>query len=554
MEQFHAIPAAQAAQAASELAEEIRGAAQRFRTVMQQLADERIAAQAIVEQGYRLDLSHAALAAGAAALAAAATALQSRQGPAGAQPHLEQAEVHLHEAIASGSGAPALRAANERRLAEVEALGEAAAARIDAGAQAFDQVDEFAESTWDDISGNGSEAQAAADRAQEHWELAASANAMEEQQFLVAQQHLASATAELEFVEQLIEAIITRLRDLEAARAAAPELLAEAERSLNDALAFVRANDADVGQDPEVQMREASEQLAKATAEAQQPKPDWLRLAAAATAADRLADAALAGARDEATSMDRMRQQIAKLRPIAVAEVNKIAKYVNLHGADIQTETMAVVKTLVEQFDQAQALEQQAEKLIEDQRRTALEQAMASYVRIQAESEGVYQRAFNDVQRLEKQRAELNKLLSDARSALDGGAALARQAGRRTPANALAQINQAQARFDQIRLPITGEANLQRSIELARSISREAQAASSEIRKHIPRPTPSSSSPGSLIAGGSRSSSWTSSSSSRRSSSSSSSSSWGRGGSSGGSFGGGSRGGSFGGGSRGGKW
>lgn len=528
MEQYEAIPATQAAQAASELAQAIGHVAERLRTLMQQFADERSAGRAVAEQGYRLETSHAAIDAGAVALAAVAKALQSRQGPSEAMPHLAQAEELLQQALASGSGAPALREANERRIAEVEAMGEATAARIEEGLAAYDQVDEFAESSWSDISGNDSEAQSAADRAQEHWELAVAANSMEEQRFLVARDHLESATAELEFVEQLVDAIIARLNDIEAARDAAPDLLSEAERSLNDAIAFVRANDDDVGQEPEQQIREATRHLDQAKAEAQQPKPDWLRLSAAASAADRLADAALAGARDEATSMERMRQQIAKLRPIAGTEVNKIAKYVNLHGNDIQAETTTAVKNLVQQYDQAKALEAQAEGLIEDQRRDALEQALALYARIQGESEGVYQMAFANVQSLEKLRTELNKHLGEARRSIEHGEFLARQAGSRTPSNELHRIQQARASFDAIRMPITGQAKLEQTIAIAQRIVSETREAGDAIQRMIPRTT-SHSIPRSTISSGGwgGSSSWSSSRGSSSSRSSSSSSSWG---------------------------
>lgn len=545
--QYQALQATAAAQAASEIAIQIEQAATRFAELQAALSVEREAGQAILAEGYRLDNSHAALEAGAAALADAATALQARGDPAEAAPALDLAAQQLELAVMAGSGAAALRATNDRRLAELQAQGQAAAARIAEGRRVFDIVDEFAESTWSDIRGNGSEAQAAADRAGEHWELAGVANSMDEQQFVTARDHLAAATSELEFVEQLIEAIIARLHDLEAARSAAPALLEEAERSLKDALAFVRANDADVGQDPEAQMREAGEQLSVAQAEAAQPKPDWLRLANAASAADRLADAALAGARDEATSMERMRQHIAKLRPLATAEVNKIAKYVNLHGADIKPATLAAVKTLVQSFEQAQSAEQRAAEQIEDQRRSALEQTMAAFALIQGQSEGVYKQAFADVQRLEQLRSELNSALTEARNALQDGETLARQAGRRAPKSALTKLREGRATFDQIRLPITGEENLQQTTATARKIAREAREAANAIRSRIQRPPGGGVGPVIIASGGwGGSSSW--------GSGGSSGSSWGQMGGGGGGFGGGGGGGGFGGGGGGGGW
>jgi hypothetical protein len=548
MGQFYASEAAQFAKAASEICEQISQCAERFATIAAAVVAERAAGEAVLTQGYRLDLAHQALDASEAALASAADALQSSGGATAALPHLDSAAAYLERGIASGSGAPALRELNTRRLAEIEAQGKAASGRIAEGRTAFDRVDDFAESSWSDIRGNGSEAQAAADRAGEHWELAQAANTMEAQDFVTAREHLDAAASELAFVERLIEAILTRLHDLEVARDAAKGLLEEAERSLNAALGFVRGHDADVGQVPEEQLRAAAAELAVAQQEAAQPRPNWLRLATAATAADRLADTALVGARDEAASMAKLRQQVDKLRPLASAEVSKIARFVNVHGADIRAETTAAVRSLVGRFEQAQGLDRKAAELVEDQRRTALEQAMGAYSAVQKESEGVYERAYADVQRLEQLRAELNRALSDARSAIQDGESLARQAGRNAPTGALRQLRAARASFDQIRLPINGEAELQRMTAVARDLTRTARDAAGDIRRHLPRPPSDGGGPTIIVGGWGGSGSW------GGGSGGGGGSSWGSMGGGGGGFGGGGGGGSFGGGGGGGGW
>jgi hypothetical protein len=332
------------------------------------------------------------------------------------------------------------------------------------------------------------------------------------------------------------------------ARDAAKGLLEEAERSLNAALGFVRGHDADVGQVPEEQLRAAAAELAVAQQEAAQPRPNWLRLATAATAADRLADTALVGARDEAASMAKLRQQVDKLRPLASAEVSKIARFVNVHGADIRAETTAAVRSLVGRFEQAQGLDRKAAELVEDQRRTALEQAMGAYSAVQKESEGVYERAYADVQRLEQLRAELNRALSDARSAIQDGESLARQAGRNAPTGALRQLRAARASFDQIRLPINGEAELQRMTAVARDLTRTARDAAGDIRRHLPRPPSDGGGPTIIVGGWGGSGSW------GGGSGGGGGSSWGSMGGGGGGFGGGGGGGSFGGGGGGGGW
>jgi hypothetical protein len=548
MSVYDAIAAARAAQAASGIAQLIGAAAARHGALRTAITNEREAGPAVSRQGYRLEVSGAALDESDQALAAAADALQS-SGAEAAGARYDEAQASLERAIAQGSGAPALREENEQRLAVLEKRGQAAAERITEGRRAFDLVDEFAESTWSDIRGNGSEAQAAADRAQQHWEQARAGNTMEAQQFYEARQNLDATVEELDFVEQLVVAILTRLKDLEAARDSARGLLAEAERSILAGQEFVRTNDPDVSKAPEQQLRSASEQLAVAQAEAARPKPDWLKLAAAATAADKFADEALAGARTEAEAMQKLRQQAERLRPIVAGEVNKIAKYVNLHGADIKPESMGAVKGLVQRYEKAQTLDRRAAELEEERRRAALEQLIGALTALQQESDTVYQAAYADVQRLEQLRGQVNQELANARNAIERVESLAAQVGGRTPRRIRQRLQQLRVQFDQIRLPINGEDQLTSALSLAQSLEREARELERELFSQN-RPGGPGGGPVVIVSGGwGGSGSWTGGGGGG-----SSGPSWGSMGSSGGSFGGGSSGGSFGGGSSGGGW
>ena len=537
---FNAPEATQYAKAASETAQQIATAAERFGTIQSGIGAEREASQAVTSQGYRLTVTEEALTASETALASAAAALQG-QGPQVALSHLATAQAQLERGVASGSGAPALRTTNERRLAELEARGAAATTRIAEGRRVFDKVDDFAESTWSDIRGNGSEAQATADQAQRHWEQARQGNTMEAQAFYAAKESLDAAIQELDHVEQLIAALVQRLQDLEAARSAAPGLLNEAERSLNDGLAFLRANDPDVGKGPETQLREATEQLALARAEAGQPKPDWLKLAAAATTADRLADTALAGARSEAATMTKLRQQVEQLRPLVSGEVNKIAKFVNVRGEDITPPTMATVKAFIQRFEQAQSLDQRAAQLEEDARRTTLEQTIAAYAAIQTESAQVYQAASTDAQRLEKLRTELKNEMAATRAVLGQAEALLAQAGKRVKGEERQRLNAAKSAFDSIRLPVTGEANLTRTTAEVRTLAQTFRDLEGQFRSQLPT-VPGGGLGPVIITGG------------NDHHSDSSGPTWGSGGGGGGSFGGGGGGGGFGGGGGGGGW
>ncbi|MCS6882611.1 MAG: hypothetical protein RMK84_14885 [Oscillochloridaceae bacterium] len=550
-----------AARAASERSQHIGAIAEHHARIRADISRERESGIAVERQGFRLEASRQALAEADQALAEAAAALQGGE-PDAALPRLDTAQARLEAAIAQGSGAPALFEANARRIAELEQRGLRAAERIAEGRRVFDIVDEFAESAWSDIRGNGSEAQAAADRAHEHWQRARVANSMEAQQFLFAQEQLDAADQELAFVDRLIDAIIERLKALEEARDAARALLAEAERSIAAGEEFVRAHDPDVSKVPEQQLREAAAQLAIAQAEARREKPDWLRLAEAATTADRLADEALAQARSEAETMQKLRQQADRLQPIIAGEINKIARFVNVHDADITPASIVAVKKLLQRFEQAQALDARTRQVEEEERRAALEQLSAAYQELQRESQTVYQAVYGDVQRLEKLRSDLNRALTEARNWLNAADSVSTRVRLLAPGSLFQRLRDLQQDFDRIRLPITGEEALKQALERASRIRDEARDIEREFRSYdrvnIPGPGPiivtgrgwggSGDWSSGSWSGGGWFSGWGSSSSSDNDDG------WGSRHGSGGLFGGGSAGGSFGGGRSGGGW
>lgn len=557
---YEAREALSAAQAASEIGQRIAAVAEGFAAVRAGIVQGRNDAERLAAAGYRMQASHAALDAARAALNATAAALQA-EGPDAAEARLAEAQAQLAEAQASGAALPALREENDRRLAQVEEQGQGIAALIAEGRRTFDIVDEFAESTWSDIRGNGSEAEAAANRAHEHWESARQRNTMETQEFREAREDLDAADEELAYVRKLIGAITQRLADLEQARDSARATMDEAARSIAAGWEFVRSNDPDVGKQPEEKLREAEQRFQAAQAEAAKPKPDWLRLAADATAADHLADEALAGARSEAEAMAKLRAQVAQAQQLASAEVKKIVNFAGIHEGDISAEQGRQIEAVQAGVQRAYGLIQRAEQLEEDQRRAALEQAFQAYQQLQPKAAQVYQAVYAEVQRLEKLRSKLNRELADARNRLAEAEALLKQLGGKggaTARSARQRITAARRKFEQIRLPISGEQQITRTIEAAESIEAEARDVANDLRALVDAEMKRNM--GDVVAGGviggmvgssgrRRDDGWGGSGSW-----SGGGGGWGNMGGGGGSFGGGGGGGSFGGGGGGGGW
>jgi septal ring factor EnvC (AmiA/AmiB activator) len=311
-----------------------------------------------------------------------------------------------------------LRARNDERLLALGVQAREVAALIDSGRQAFDIVDEFAESTWSDIRGNGSEAEASAGEATRLWARAAASNTIEQQAFAAAHEDLNAVEAQLARAASLAEAILGRLKDLEHARAIAKDELAAAAADVAAGQEYLASHDPDVGKAPEQQLHQAAELLAQAQAEAAKPKPDWLALVRQAQAANSAADAALAGARSEVEAMDKIRAQAQRAQQLAASEVQRAERFRETHRSDIGWDSIDMLQRLQEQLRAAQSALRQAESLAEDERRAALERARSQFASIDSEADRVYSRLYAAFQRAEaaRQAAEEERRRSSSSS------------------------------------------------------------------------------------------------------------------------------------------
>jgi hypothetical protein len=526
----------------------------------QALVEQRRALGVVENQGYRVESAYASGDRARAALTAALTALTAGDRVT-ARDQAAAAESLLARAAAQGTDLPALRESNARRIAALGDRGPQIAARLDAGRTAFDLVDEFAEACWQDIAGNGSEAEAADELADDHWQQAQAANTMERQEFHAAAEQLTAAEAALDHVEHLIAAIEQRLADLEQARTVARELLQEAARSITAGQAYLRSNDQLVGAPPEQQLAEAAELLARAEAEAQLAQPDWLELVNLARRADQLADAALAEAGAQVAAVERMQQRSRQAEQLTAASLNRLTNYLAVHSEDIDPARHTAAGELGRRFAILQQSASARQALEDISLRRALGEAAQQAEQLQQQIDGLLATAESDVRAVEELRELVNVEMTDAAVQVDR----MRQALQFTTSPQLqSQAAAVEATLRTVTLPLNGAARLQAALQTAQQVSRDARAiadAALPLQTTAPSST-ATSSVGDVVAGmvigamlsGDRRSGWGNSRSWSTPRSGRSSSSWGSVGRSSGSFGGSRRGGSFGGGRSGGKW
>jgi hypothetical protein len=400
--EHRAADAITAAQAASAMIAEHNDTLTRYNDIRESISTGRAAAEQVAAQGYQIEAGLRAFNTAEGVLRQAAAAME-RQGTA-AHALLDQAAAARDQGVARGGGMPALRHENDERLPRVEQAGEQLATQITAGRQTFDQVDEFAESTWSDIRGNGSEAEAAAARARALWQRATQRNSMDAQDFLGAKEDLDAAEEQLTYARSLIDTITQRLKDLETARDAARQEIAAAQADIEKGWSYIHSNDPDIGKVPEEALTKATAQLEQATVELTQARPNWLMIVKQAQEANRLADEALAEARGEVETMGKLRDQALRAQQLATAEVQKIVQFNGLHNADLPPTSVREVNALQSDVQTAYQTLKAAEQSEEQTRADALRSALTRYTALQSTAEQLYGKIYTAFQTVDKMR------------------------------------------------------------------------------------------------------------------------------------------------------
>jgi hypothetical protein len=482
--EHRAADAINTAEAASAAIDKLDGALTRYNDIREGISAGRAGAEKAATQEYRIEAGMAAFARAEDLLRQALRALEQEAGAA-AQP-LDQAEAARAEGVARGGGMPALRRENEQRLPQVEQAGQQLATYIAEGRRTFDIVDEFAESTWSDIRGNGSEAESAAAQAHSLWQRATERNTMEAQDFLGAKQDLDAAEQQIAHARTLIDTILQRLKDLEAAREAARSEISMAQADIEQGWKFVRSNDPDVGKVPEEQLQRAAALLEQANAELAQQRPDWLALVKQAREANQLADQALVGARSEVETIDKLRAEVANAQQLAGAEVQKIVKFAGLHAGDLPPQSQQQLDQL--QGDVRAAYEAlKASEQAEDQARlAALRAAQARYTALHDTADKLYDEIYAAFQRVEELRKQVDQEAQRAQAAIARAEQLRQTYSAYIPhkSEGIALLGQARAALGRVGA-VHDDAGAKRAIKAANEARSEAEQAERIFRQAI---------------------------------------------------------------------
>ncbi|HUP27777.1 MAG TPA: hypothetical protein VM409_05025, partial [Chloroflexia bacterium] len=311
---------------------------------------------------------------------------------------LKKAGQTAQQAGAQAKSLVALQTANQEALAKLSAEGEELKALIRQGAEAFDAVDEYAEDSWRDIRGNGTEAQRAADEAYNLWQEASQLNSLapdSPQDFEAAAGLIAEAQECAARTRELIAAIVERLQHIKESQAAARDEIAAAERDIEAGAQYVSRFDPDISTGPVEDLSRARRILEEARAEIAQPKPDWIGAVKMARQANDTADKALASARTEHERLEALRLRASTTAQQAAASLSRAGNFVTVHKTDVPSDIASALS-------HAQALMDGTNKsLAEAQKRgvedltlaAALEKAASGYAEVVQAGDAAYQKA-----------------------------------------------------------------------------------------------------------------------------------------------------------------
>ena len=288
---------------------------------------------------------------------------------------LEQAKVRLSQKRikeanqlviqAAEQVAAAIRASDELPLKkqEAELAIPALATRIEQvkvtiekGRSIFERLfQEYAESNWASVRGNGTEAENRINWTLEALENARAAIQAQQQEYHKAIELIEKGHQWLKEAESLMDSISSLEANLIAARRDAPNEINAAQIDVAKAWEYINRYDEDIRESLEDDLRAAEKKNELAREELGKEKPDYFLANRLAREANEAADKILLQAQDEHEAAERLRAKAVSSLRDASAKVSIASKYIQDHHPVIHGEARDHLNKALVAFEQARA-------------------------------------------------------------------------------------------------------------------------------------------------------------------------------------------------------
>ena len=248
----------------------------------------------------------------------------------------DKAANKANDALKIAQSLPKRKAATTSSLTALSSAIENAKADAAQTRKTFRDIeDNYVDTSWKDIAGNGTEGEKRIMAAEQALKDAGEAAGMNVQDWDHADDLIGKANNVLTDASALFKAIGDRFLGLKDAQAKAPAEIDAAEADIEKASAYITQFGADIDQSHVDALKKASSLLDSAKAELKKKKPDYIAAVKTALSANHAADDILAEAQSEHEAMERKRRQLSSLMDEAVRSINAADSYIRIHSHDV---------------------------------------------------------------------------------------------------------------------------------------------------------------------------------------------------------------------------
>lgn len=344
------------------------------------IADAQKAITEIENAGYVVTSAEAKLAEAEPELANAKSALAEKRFSEAIRIAKRVLEI-AQEAGGIARKRPVLKAELEETIPALKKRITEVNVKIDDGHRLFEDIaSSYAESCWQTIAGNGSEAENRIDWATKAQEDAAVASGMAVQKFDEAVGLIEKANSWLDEAESFMRSIAALKDNLEKAKREAAGEIEAAQLDITKAKKYIAEYDEDIAEQYEEDLAEAQQKLETARAELKKEKPDFIKVVKLALEVNLTADNIYLVAEKEHESAELLRRNAATMLREAQRSYSAAKEYIEDHSSDVDTDADSLLRDAheallnAEQCTEAESILQSAE-VADKKADSALEEA-----------------------------------------------------------------------------------------------------------------------------------------------------------------------------------
>jgi uncharacterized membrane protein YgcG len=286
--------------------------------------------------GYRTDYVNELISESKATLKQAQV-LSKKKQPSEALEYVDAALEQVMHITKTLEELPQKKQETQMAIPALAARIETVKSEIDNGRDIFNRLFmEYAESTWESIRGNGSEAENRIDWASDAYDEALSAASQEQQDWLKAMDMVEKSNIWLDEAGSFIKSIIELETNLKVAERDFPAEIDAAEADIKKAWDYINKYDDDIRESLEDDLRAAEKKVEESRSELNKEKPDFFMVCRLAREANESADNILLQARDEHEAAERLRAKAASAKRDATSKVSIAKEYIQDHSGVVK--------------------------------------------------------------------------------------------------------------------------------------------------------------------------------------------------------------------------